>query len=357
MGHLLHFQRRERVLIVGRPLAAAITQLLEEHPWAGAVVVGVVDDVAEARLRDAIEQLRPDRVLLGLGERRGRTPMRVLIESCIARGVEVEDVADFHERLAGKVDIESLAPANIVFGHRFRPSRAQQVIARAVSVCLAAVGLVAAAPILILIAAAVKIDSTGPVLFQQMRIGAHGRAFRLLKFRTMHVGTRRSEWERDNRDRVTRVGKWLRAWRLDELPQFINVIRGDMNLVGPRPHPASNFELFTLVARNMSERTGSPVSCYALRTLVRPGMTGWAQVRYRYANDVDEEMEKLRYDLYYVKHAALLLDLRILVETIRAVVLGSRTALARPAPAPPAPAPAPAPALALSPTIDQGHAA
>ena len=365
MGHVRGFRAPERVLIVGWPLAAEIMHLLEARPRPRATVVGVVDDIAEGsgpewlgppcRLRETIEQVKPHRVLVGLRERRGHAPMRALVESCIACGIAVEDVAEFHERLAGRVAIESLAPANIVFGQGFRPSRVQQAVARLMSVALAALGLLASAPILLLIAAAVRLDSTGPVLFAQMRIGAHGRPFRLLKFRTMRVGERSSEWERDNRDRVTRVGRWLRAFRLDELPQFVNVIRGDMNLIGPRPHPATNFDLFTLVARNMSERTGSPVSCYALRTMVRPGMTGWAQVRYRYANDVDEEMEKLRYDLYYVKRATVALDLRILFATVRAVLVGSGTGLGQPAQVPPAPAAVPA--LALSGGFNQGRAA
>jgi exopolysaccharide biosynthesis polyprenyl glycosylphosphotransferase len=366
MGHLPRPWSRERVLVVGLKAAGAVTAAIDGHPRARCIVAGVVDDVEEgfppagppllgplSRFAEIVEEVRPDRVLVGLAERRARAPMRVLVESCIARGIAVEDAEEFQERLAGKVAIESLAPAVIVFGQRFRPSRIEQFLARAIGVCVAAVGLVISAPILLLIAAAVKIDSRGPVLFEQMRIGAHGRPFRLLKFRTMRTGARGSEWERDNRDRVTRVGKWLRAVRLDELPQFVNVLRGEMNLVGPRPHPVSNFELFTLVARNMNERTGSPVSCYALRTMVRPGMTGWAQVRYRYANDLDEEMEKLRYDLYYVKHVSVLLDLRIMLETMRVVVLGYRTAKDRPA----IPQPAPAPALALSSGINQGHAA
>jgi lipopolysaccharide/colanic/teichoic acid biosynthesis glycosyltransferase len=160
------------------------------------------------------------------------------------------------------------------------------------------------------------------VLFAQPRVGAHGKPFTLLKFRTMHTGARRSEWERDNRDHVTRVGKWLRRFRLDELPQFVNILRGEMNLVGPRPHPVSNLELFTLVARNLTELTGAAIGCYALRQLVRPGITGWAQVRYQYANNLDEEIEKLRYDLYYVKHMSPWLDLRVLFATVRVLLRG-----------------------------------
>jgi lipopolysaccharide/colanic/teichoic acid biosynthesis glycosyltransferase len=174
------------------------------------------------------------------------------------------------------------------------------------------------------IALAIKADSRGPVLFVQDRLGAGGRAFRLLKFRTMHVAQQRpSEWEADNRHRVTRVGRWLRRLRLDELPQFVNVLRAEMNLVGPRPHPVTNRDLFTLVGRNLNERTGRAVAYYALRSMVTPGVTGWAQVRYRYANNLDEEMEKLQYDLYYVKYRSRWLDLRILAETVKVMLFGS----------------------------------
>ena len=131
-----------------------------------------------------------------------------------------------------------------------------------------------------------------------------------------------SEWAADNEARVTRVGKWLRTLRLDELPQFINILRGEMNLVGPRPHPVCNLELFTLVTRNLNETTGTSVSYYHLRSMVRPGLTGWAQVRYRYANNLEEEIEKLRYDLYYIKHVSVWLDLRILADDVQSPVLG-----------------------------------
>ena len=161
--------------------------------------------------------------------------------------------------------------------------------------------------------------------------------FTLLKFRTMHLGQRTSEWEVDNRDRVTRVGRLLRHVRLDELPQFINILRGEMNLVGPRPHPVSNLELFTLVARNLNDLTGVAISCYALRLMVPPGMTGWAQVRYRYANNLDEEIEKLRYDLYYIKHMSLRMDVRILLETFRVIVFRPRVERPRPTSADPTP--------------------
>ncbi len=353
-------------MIVGLPMARQIIDALEIRRDRRFNVVGVVNDEAPdsstaaappvfgplARLAEIVEEVRPHRVLVGLGERRRCTPLRALVESCLARGIAVEDATEFHDRLVGKLALETLAPASLIFSRRFGPSRGQQIAARLISVLVAAAALVLFAPLILLIALAVKIDSRGPILFVHTRVGAHGRPFKLLKFRTMRHGLRRSEWERDNRDQVTRVGRCLRAVRLDELPQFLNVLRGEMNLVGPRPHPLSNFELFTLVARNMNERTGVPVSYYALRTMVRPGMTGWAQVRYRYANDLDEEIEKLRYDLYYVKHMSVTLDVRIVLETVRVILFGHRReidATAVPAVRPPA--------LALSGGVNQGQAA
>ena len=367
MPSALHLSFRERVLIVGLPSARLIVDELEAADDRRFTIVGVVDDVAPAeapcmgpplsgplsRLAEIVEELRPHRVLVGLAERRRCTPLRALVESCLARGIAVEDATDFHERLVGKLALESLAPASLIYSKRFGPSRVQQVLGRVLSVIVAAAALVLFAPLLLVIAIAVRLDSPGPVLFVHTRLGARGTAFNLWKFRTMRDGQRRSEWERDNRDRVTRVGKWLRAFRLDELPQFVNVLRGEMNLVGPRPHPLSNLELFTLVARNMNERTGAPVSYYALRTMVRPGMTGWAQVRYRYANDLDEEIEKLRYDLYYVKHMSVALDARILLATVRVVLFGHRRQQDAAAIVPVRPAPA----LALSGGVNQGHAA
>ena len=168
------------------------------------------------------------------------------------------------------------------------------------------------APALALIALAIKLDSSGPVFFLQRRQGAGGRTFTLVKFRTMRpAAADGSEWARDNAQRITPLGKWLRRFRLDELPQFVIILRGDMYLVGPRPHPASNGALFA-----------EKIPFYALRSLVRPGVTGWAQVRYGYANNLEEEIEKMRYDLFYIKHASLWLDLRILVDTIKIVLLG-----------------------------------
>ena len=325
-----------RVLVLGRsPLAHGIIAEIEAQPHLRYVVVGIVDDPAASReppanypllgpldhLDKIIEEVRPDIILVALGEQRGRLPLTPLLEARTRRIVVVEGNA-VYERLAGKLALESLRPSNLIFSKDFCKSGLELALTRAASVLIAAVGLVATAPLFGLIALAIRLDSAGPILFVQDRVGFHGKHFKLLKFRTMHAAARTSEWVCDNTDRVTRLGKWLRKFRLDELPQFLNIIRGDMNLVGPRPHPVTNFDLF-------SEK----IPYYFLRLAVRPGVTGWAQVRYGYANNLQEEIEKMRYDLYYIKHLSIRFDLRILFDTVKIVLFGrgSRKADAYPA--------------------------
>jgi lipopolysaccharide/colanic/teichoic acid biosynthesis glycosyltransferase len=362
---LITARKEMRILILGITQATGeLIREIDNRPRSGLTVVGVLDDHVPAAsdpanhlflgplsgLERVIEQRRPHCIVVALSERRGHSPLRVLLDAYVSRGIVVEDAARFAERFTGQVPLEALTPMGIVYSGSFRPSAGYQACAHALSVLVAIVALVVLSPLLALIAAAIKADSPGPVLFRQTRAGARGRPFALLKFRTMKDGgARRSEWEADNRDQVTRVGKWLRAFRLDEMPQFVNIVRGEMNLVGPRPHPVSNLAMFTVVARNLSDMTGVAVGCYPLRLMVRPGLTGWAQVRYRYANNLHEEIEKLRFDLYYVRHMSLWLDLRIMFETVAVMVRGH--AVSRPAPAPAAVRRAPARRYAFHPKV------
>jgi len=319
---------RKRALIVGvNPLARQIIAQIEAQPHCGYTIVGVVDDGTSSedmplsypllgppeRLAKAIEETHADRVIIALAER-SRLPTAELLEA-MASGVISEDGVRVYERLAKRVPLEWLTPTTILVSEEFRKSRLHLAWRQAVSVAVSMAALVALAPFLALIALAIKLDSAGPVFFVADRAGLHGRLFKLLKFRTMHpVSIATSEWAQDNDRRITRVGRWLRMFHLDELPQFINIIRGDMSLIGPRPHPVSNQELF-------KER----VPYYCFRTTVRPGLTGWAQVRYGYANNLEEEIEKMRYDLYHIKHASLGLDLRILLETARIILFGQES--------------------------------
>ncbi len=314
----------ERVLIVGNtPLVAALTAELESRPTCRVVgIVGSARNGDVARLQPPLlgpkEQLsrivahaQPDRIIVALAERRGRLPVQALLQARIAR-IPVEDGLDAYERLTGKLAIESLTPSQLIFSQGFRDSSVEAALARGVSLLASVVGLALFGPLMVLIALAIKLDSAGPVFFVQDRVGLGGRRFPLMKFRTMHPATSvTSEWVKDNGDRITRVGRRLRKYRLDELPQFINVLRGDMNLVGPRPHPLSNYQLFL-----------EHIPFYAFRSTVRPGMTGWAQVRYGYANSLEEETEKMCYDLYYIKHSSVWLDLQILLQTLKVVIRG-----------------------------------
>jgi len=315
----------ERVLILGASeLTLRIMDEIDAQPHLGYEVVGILDDSGSATLTldgrvlgplaglsKFVDETGARRVIIALAERRGRLPVAELLQ-CQGRDIVVEDGVDAFERLTGKVLIEWLAPSRLLFSEEFRRSRRYDRIARALTRFAALVGLLVTAPLLALIALATKIESRGPVLFVQERIGLYGRSFRLLKFRTMRSDQPpASEWVRDNAARITWVGKWLRAFRLDELPQFINILRGDMALIGPRPHPVSNYALFL-----------DRIPHYALRSRVRPGMTGWAQVRFGYANNLEEETEKMRFDLYYIKHLSLGLDLRILFDTVKPVLFG-----------------------------------
>lgn len=316
----------ERVLILGAgPLAWKIAEEMTSASPAADEIIGFVSEgdapyrqfaMSKRPVLGSLEQLdhiitdiRPDRIIVALTERRGRLPVRVLLDARM-KGILVEDGIEVHERLSGKLAIESLSPSFLIFSKDFKKSRIQTALRGAVSSIVALIGLVFFAPLMAILASLIKLDSVGPAFFIQERAGIGGRPFRLVKFRTMHPDSYApSAWELDNQYRITRLGKWLRRFRLDELPQFINVLRGDMNLVGPRPHPVSNYKFFL-----------EKIPYYSLRSTVRPGITGWAQVCYAYANNLEEETEKMRYDLFYIKNLSLWLDLRILVGTIKAVL-------------------------------------
>ncbi|MBI3029563.1 MAG: sugar transferase [Candidatus Rokubacteria bacterium] len=332
---------RERVLIVGTSLLTRkLIEEIEADPRGRYAIVGVADDPGGPQdlplgypllgpleqIGKIVEQVRPDRIIVALDELRGRLRIEPLLEARMLRGVAVDDGVEVYERLTGKLAIESLTSNHLVFSRDFPKPWTYLVLVRAMSFLASLMGLISLALLFGFIALAIKLDSRGPVFFVQERVGLRGKRFTLVKFRTMRPASgRTSEWVGDNGDRITRVGKWLRKFHLDELPQLVNIVRGDMNLVGPRPHPASNFELFALVARNTPE-SGEAIPYYCLRSMVRPGITGWAQVRYRYANNLEEEIEKLRYDVYYVKHRSFRLDLRILFETFKIVLLACRSA-------------------------------
>ena len=316
----------ERVLILGT--SALARELIREMQARGSrwTIVGVIPEVRSFQSASpypvmgcleevglVVDKVRPHRIVVALDERRGRLPVASLLDSRV-RGVAVEQGVEFYERLTNRLAIDSLTPSALIFSGGFRRRPFAGAVGRGMSLLLSALALVVTAPLWPLIALAVRLDSRGPAVYRQERIGRGTRTFGLLKFRTMHgEGAGASAWARDNLARITRIGRFLRWSHLDELPQLVNVLRGDMNLVGPRPHPVANLALFN---------AGIPY--YALRSAIRPGVTGWAQVCYPYANTLQEESEKMRYDLYYIKHRSLWLDLRILARTVHVLLLGLR---------------------------------
>ena len=228
-------------------------------------------------------------------------------------GVTFDHLASVYEELTGKIAVENLRPSWLIFSPGFRKSRLLQAQKRLLDVCAAVIGLIAGAPVILLVAMAVKATSPGPVLYRQRRVGLHGRVFTVFKFRSMHenaeVGTG-AVWARADDTRATRVGRFLRRTRFDELPQLWNVLVGEMSLVGPRPERPE-------FVHELTKR----IPFYGQRHILRPGLTGWAQVRYTYGSSVEDALEKLQYDLFYIKNLSIALDLFIIVSTIKTVIL------------------------------------
>jgi exopolysaccharide biosynthesis polyprenyl glycosylphosphotransferase len=310
-----HMARRgrfaARLVIVGNsPLARQLVTEISAHRHIRQRVAAVVDGPLD-RLGGVIEATRPNRIVVAVADRRGQLPMRDLLDATV-HGVVVEEGVECYERLTGKIAIEALTPSGLISSRSFRKSHVDLAFGHALSLVVAATALVVLSPLFAIVALAIKLDSPGPVFFVHDRVGLRARRFRMFKFRTMRPADGpTSEWACDNGHRITRTGRWLRKFRLDELPQLINVVRGELNLVGPRPHPVSNFALFS-----------KEIPFYSLRAVVRPGLTGWAQVRQGYANNLEEETEKMRYDLYYIKHMSAWLDMWILLQTVRTIVAG-----------------------------------
>jgi sugar transferase (PEP-CTERM system associated) len=311
----------ERVLILGTgPTARLIARHIAVHRDFGYTVVGYVDDVAydeETRVLGRADQLariiethRIDRIVVTLADGRGRLPIQELLQAKLA-GVRVEEGATTYERMTGKVLIEQLKPSWLVFSDGFRASRMTRIVKRVLDVAFASAGLIIGAPLMLLTALMVRLDSPGGVLYRQERVGQHGRTFTLFKFRSMRSNAENGTpvWASSNDTRVTRVGRFIRLTRLDEMPQLWNVLRGDMSFVGPRPERP--FFVDQLCAA---------LPYYEQRHAVRPGVTGWAQVRYHYGASIEDAAEKLQYDLYYIKHLSIAFDLTIFLDTVKVIL-------------------------------------
>ena len=264
-------------------------------------------------LREVARRPDVDRVVVAIGERRGKFPVRDLLELRLT-GKPVLDGCAFYEELTGKMLVEHLRPSQLIFSEGFSKHRFTVSLKRAVDFAASAVGLVVSAPVWAVVPLAIKLDSPGPVFFRQERVGEGGRTFQVMKFRSMRADAEKGTgpvWARDRDDRVTRVGRFIRKTRIDEIPQLINVLRGEMSFVGPRPERPYFVEQLT-----------REIPYYVQRHTVKPGVTGLAQVKYSYGSTVEDALEKLRYDLYYIKRMGFWMDLSIIFETVKVVLFG-----------------------------------
>ncbi|MDQ2926427.1 MAG: TIGR03013 family PEP-CTERM/XrtA system glycosyltransferase [Acidobacteriota bacterium] len=312
---------RERIYVLGAgEFARSIVSAIQSRPDIGMEVVGwenITSDHSERKViwieaLDRISKLNKPvhRIIVAMESQRSELPVEELL-ALRFRGIAVEEVGTLRERLSGKIQLDGLRPSSFLYSEGFRISSSQQFTRRVISMSAATTGLLICLPFLPFIVLAVRLSSHGPVLFRQTRTGVNGVPFDVIKFRTMFIDAEASgaQWATKNDPRVTRVGMFMRKTRLDEIPQLWNILRGDMDFVGPRPERP---EFIPMLSENLP--------FYYLRHLIRPGLTGWAQIRYGYGATLAETKEKLEYDLYYLKHMSLGLDLFIMFETIKTIV-------------------------------------
>jgi sugar transferase (PEP-CTERM system associated) len=319
-------QTRILVFGVGAAAAAVADTLRQRDPNANIVgfvpgpnegepAVAAKDIIAlRSTLPELVFELGADEIVVALTERRaGSMPLRQLLD-CKVSGIKVYDLATHFEKTLGQIRLDYLNASWLIFGDGFNQGAWRTAVKRVFDIFSAILLILLSAPIMVLTAIIIKLESAGPALYRQDRVGQNGKSFSIAKFRSMRTDAEQDgkpRWASANDDRVTRVGHIIRKLRIDELPQLFNVLRGDMSLVGPRPERPFFVEQLT-----------QEIPFYALRHSVKPGVTGWAQVRYAYGATVEDSQEKLQYDLYYVKNHTLFLDLVVLIETVGVVLTG-----------------------------------
>ena len=324
----------DRALIFGEgPLADLLETEFESRPELGLRVVGRVSPTENGNqhrsnqpsefhrdprlgetaddLASTVKLLRATSIVVAMGDRRGKLPVDVLL-SLKCRGLQVQDGVEVYEAITGKVPIESIRLGWLLFSPGCHASRYHLAYKRGASILVSIVGLLLCLPLLPFIILAIKLTSPGPALYRQKRVGREGVVFYCYKFRTMRPDAEAdtgATWASDDDPRITRVGKFLRMSRLDEIPQLWNVLKGDMSLVGPRPERPE-----------FTEHLSQAIPYYHLRHTIRPGITGWAQIRYKYASSLEDAREKLRYDLFYIKNMSVGLDLLVFFQTIKVIL-------------------------------------
>ncbi len=320
----------ERVVVVGSsPEAQLLARMVMDSPMSGFEVLGIVEEPGQPPLpvgpglppvlgtldglRSLCREEGISRVVVALRERRGKVPVDRLLE-CRMDGVQVEEREAMYERLTGKLAVESMRPSYLIYGRGFAKDPLTMVMKRVLDILAAGTGLLLSLPICVLTALLIKLTSKGPIFFCQERTGQDGAPFKLIKFRTMRADAEKLSgpvWAAKNDSRITGIGRFLRLSRIDEIPQFLNILAGQMSFVGPRPERP-----------HFVEQLQKEIPFYPLRNTVKPGLTGWAQVRHPYGASIEDAQEKLRYDLYYIKNMSLLFDLNIMLRTVDVILRG-----------------------------------
>jgi sugar transferase (PEP-CTERM system associated) len=317
----------QRVLFVGgNPVIEAVGSHIAEHPELGLAVIGYVDDGVELgterpggkvvgplrSLREIALDVAPDKIVVGMTERRGSMPVADLLELRFS-GIFIEEASATYESVCMRISTLELRPSQLVFSGELGPRPGILLMQAAYNLVLAVIGTIVLAPVMLAVAICVKFSSPGPVLYRQTRVGLDDRLFTVYKFRSMNADAEAKTgavWASKEDPRITRVGRYLRKFRLDELPQFFNVLRGDMALVGPRPERPE-------FVKTLSEK----IPYYRQRHCVKPGITGWAQINYKYSDTLEDTIAKLEFDLYYIKNVSPSLDAYIIFHTLKTMLL------------------------------------
>lgn len=326
-----HPEIGEKILVVGTGKAAMDTaEAVWDRRDAGYRIAGFVsengakpkDKLGQSEilgkaidLEEIIRNESIDRVVIAVRERRGAFPTEALLKMSLAGDVSIEECTSFYERITGKVHVDMLRPSWLIFAGRQRDTRLRSVFREVIHRGLALIGLVLSLPIAIITAILIKLTSRGPIFYYQERVGKNGHVFKVIKFRSMKVDAEadgKPVWAASNDERTTFVGSVIRKIRVDEIPQFWNIIKGEMSFVGPRPERP-----------HFVRQLAQEIPYYEHRHLVAPGLTGWAQVKYPYGASVDDAIQKLQYDLYYIKNQSLTLDIVIVFDTIKTVLFGA----------------------------------
>jgi len=319
----------ERILIVGSgSLAVEVAREMLDRPDAGYRIAGFVGTDAQllgkslinprvigltSELDEVVRRENIDRIVVAMGERRGQLPTNELLQLSLAGKVNIEEGASFYERVTGRVSLNMIRPSWLIFSSRGRQARIAGIARNIVHRIVAMMGGLISLPFAIVTAILIKVDSTGPILYKQERVGKNGQPFTLMKFRSMRTDAENAGpvWASPDDDRTTRVGKVIRKLRIDEIPQFWNIFRGEMDFVGPRPE-----------RQHFVSQLAQEIPYYEQRHLIAPGLTGWAQIKYPYGASIEDARQKLQYDLYYIKNQSLVLDAIILFETIKIILFG-----------------------------------